>query len=332
MNRKTIFLCALIVTGIYVFFVNAANTTDPLKDLIIRADNGEPEALYTLATLYDRGYDSIPIDSARSTELYRKAAEAGFLPAMNYLGYRLLSGEYSQLDKNSDEGLQWLEKAAINGDAKAASNLGWLLTEGKYVKRDYEKALFWLKKAADSQLPVAQSLLGDLMRDGLGTDIDSLAADSLYREAFENGLTDAAYKLADLEKNALDTLTDDKLVKEGKYYYLRSAPSIGVKLFYKAADQGNAEAMALLGDAYTRAIGVPYDHDLSLKYYAMAAQAGNPSAQFVIGELLEIFPDAFDSMDKDEIQILNDPLHWYEQAAAGGVTDAETATLLLLTE
>ena len=297
-----------------------------------KAREGDAESLYILATLHDRGFDTIPVDSVRSTELYRLAAEKGNLEAMNYLGYRLLTGEVAEIGVDVEEGLEWLETAAYSGDPKAASNLGWLLTEGEYVRKDYSKAAFWLNRAAEKGLAVAQSMLGDLYHYGQGVRADSVVADSLFREAFDRGLTDAAYKLEDLNGVKYSTFTPEELVAEGRYFYLRSAPSVGVKLFYKAAEAGDSDALALLGDAYTRAIGVPYNHDLSLRYYARAALAGNHSAQFVIGELLEIFPDALDALEEEvgPEGMPDDPAYWFEKAAEGGVTDADIATRLLL--
>ena len=333
MKPGRILIVGFLLAAVICSWSLRADVRDEVKALVDRAEAGDPESLYTLATLHDRGFDSIPVDSLRSTELYRQAAEKGYLPAMNYLGYRLISGEVAAIGKDVDEGLRWLEKAAFAGDSKAASNLGWLLLEGKYVEKDYDKAAYWLRKASDEGLVIAQSLLGDLYLEGKGVATDSLRADSLYREAFEKGLPDAAYKLEALHSERYDTLTAKDLVKEGRYFYLRSAPSIGVKLFYRAADFGDAEALAFLGDAYTRAIGVPYDHKLSLNYYMRAAMGGNPSAQFVIGELLEIFPDALEELKEEGLDIpSDDPFYWFEKAAEGGVTDADTATKLLLQE
>lgn len=294
------------------------------------ADAGDAEALFILGTLHDSGYDTIPVDSLRSTELYRLAAEKGYAPAMNFLGYRLISGEVEAVGRDAAEGLRWLQKAAEAGDMKAASNIGWLLMEGRDVERDYGKAAYWLSKAAQGGLPIAQSLLGDLYRDGLGVDADTLRADSLYREAFGRGLPDAGYKIAALNSERYKGLTPEEAVEEGKYFYYGYAPSEGVKLFYQAADAGNAEALALLGDAYTRAVGVPYDHNLSVSYFARAAAAGNPSAQFVIGELLEIFPDALSGVELPDGMTLNpDPFYWYEKAAGAGITTAEEADAAL---
>lgn len=262
----------------------------------------------------------------------RERAEAGDPEAMNYLGYALISGADSTA-VDLAEGLGWLSRAAATGDLKAASNLGWLLVDGSLVEQDLDEGIRWIRKAADGGLPVAQSILGDLYRDGKGLPVDSLTADSLYREAFEGGLRDAGYKLYALNEGRYAELAPEELVDEGRMFYLLGAPSEGVKLFYMAADRGSAVALALLGDAYTRALGVPYDYNLSLTYYARAAQAGNSSAQFVLGELLDIFPDALKKLDPAlfPAPLEEDAAYWYEQAAAAGVSDAATATRLLLT-
>lgn len=261
------------------------------------------------------------------TELQERA-DAGDLEAMNYLGYLLLSDSVAP---DIPAGLSWLTRAAEGGDVKAASNLGWLLIRGEMVDKDFETGLRWLRKASDARLPVAQSFLGDLYRDGTGLMPDTLVADSLYRKAFEGGLADAGSKLYALNADRYGRMTPQEKVKEGKYYYLRYAPSEGVKLFYQAADEGDPEALALLGDAYTRSIGVPYDYNLSLKYYVQAAEAGNPSAQFVIGELLEIFPDALDKFEDTEgCPLSDDPAYWFGLAADQGVTDALIASQRLL--
>lgn len=270
--------------------------------------------------------------SAQNLDSLRRQAEEGDLASMNYLGYLLISGgetEGEAVERDPAEGLLWLIRAASEGDVKAASNLGWLYVEGSLVEQDLDAGVRWLSKAADAGLPVAQSLLGDLYRDGTGVAPDSLMADSLYRRAFEGGLADAGYKLYDLNSPRLAALTPEELVEQGRYFYLRGAPSVGVKLFYMAADQGSAEAMALLGDAYTRALGVPYDHSLSLKYYVEAARAGNPSAQFVVGELLEIFPDSLKGHPEWE-SLPDSPTFWLEKAAEAGVFDAAEAYSRLL--
>lgn len=261
--------------------------------------------------------------------LLRARAADGDVEAMNYLGYLLLSGGEG-VEPDSAEGLGWLVKAAQAGDAKAASNLGWLFIDGNLVERNPSEGARWLTIASEKGLPVARSLLGDLYRDGDGVERDSLRAETLYSEAFEAGLADAGYKLYALNAGRYASLPASEKVKTGKYFYLRGAPSEGVKLFYLAADEGDADAMALLGDAYSRAVGVPYDHDLSLKYFLKAALAGNAPAQFVIAELLEIFPDALADSESCDNAESGDAVYWYEKAAEGGVMDADGAMRMLL--
>lgn len=259
----------------------------------------------------------------------RAKAELGDVGAMNYLGYLLLSGE-GGAERDAAEGVRWLTAAASRGDVKAASNIGWLYMEGEVVDRDYAKARRWLEVAAGGGLPVAMSLLGDLNRDGLGAPADTLMADSLYRRAFESGLADAGYKLYALREGELAALPAPEKVKAGRYFYLRGAPSEGVKLFYLASDEGDATADALLGDAYSRAVGVPYDHDLSLRYFTRAALGGNASAAFILGELLEFFPDALEGEELAPER--RQAAYWLERAAEGGIVDAAAAEAALLGE
>ena len=375
------------------------------------AAKGDPKGLYDLAVLHDMGYDSIPVDSARSTALYRLSAEAGYAPAQNYLGFRYFNGEGVRQDV--DSALYWLAKAAGQSDAKAANNLGYLLANSDRVTRDYPQAMKWLGKAADAGVATAESLLADLYRQGLGTHPDTVKAEALYGKAILHGLRDAELKLLAMKGHTWERLPADSLLLLGQYHYTHGAPIIGVTLFENAASplspktaqtssptttqtpssdtaqtssptsaqissQGTvqtssegrenanteaanevtkAKALALLGDAYSRGIGVPYDHDRSVEYYLRGALLGDPSAQFVIAELIDIFPDALADLystptesskpctpteqSNPSDQTISSELprltpeqqtadYWYEQAARQGITDAETATLRLL--
>lgn len=309
-----------------------------VRQLVERAGEGDPKSLYYLATLHDMGYDSIPVDSAVSTALYRLSAEKGYAPAMNYLGFRYFNGDFVRQDV--DSALYWMAKAAGAGDAKAASNLGFLLSHDDAVTRDYPQAVYWLAKASDASLPVAQSLLADLLRQGLGAPKDTARAEALYTSAIEHGLQDAELKLLSMKGRGWESLAPDSAVALGRYYYTHRAPFIGVTLFENAAAYDNPDALALLGDAYSRAVGVEYDHNKSVAYFLRAALLGQPSAQFVIGELLDIFPDALtDSVpvaiittvypDSVPAAIHTAP-YWYEKAAAAGITDAASASSALL--
>lgn len=292
-----------------------------LRELVKKAKAGDARSLYDLASLHDIGYDSIPIDSARSTALYRLSAEKGYTRAENYLGFRYFNGEYVR--QNIDSAIYWISKAAEEGDISAANNLGYMFMESEVLPHDYDKAVYWLTKASDAGLPQAESQLADLYRRGLGVDTDTAAAVSLYNSAINEGLRDAELKLLSMMGRKWEMLCADSAVNLGRYYYTHGAPIIGVTLFENAAKSENPDALALLGDAYSKGAGIDYNHEKSLELFLRAAELGQPSAQFVIAEFLDIFPDAF----PDSIPSAS---YWYERAASSGITDAESATSHLL--
>ena len=319
-----------------------------VRELVSRAQQGDPKAIYDLASLHDIGYDSIPVDSARSTSLYLLSAEKGYAPAQNYIGFRLYKGEGTPRDISG--GIYWLEKAAVSGDAKAANNLGWILLQGEDVERDPEKTAFWFRKAAEGGLPAGQAQYADMLRTGYGVPADTLRADSLYCRAIEGGLRDAEAKLLAMQHRRWKSLSPSEALQLGLHHYTHRAPVIGVTLFDQvrrdtegtipdSLTSTRARALAMLGDAYTRAIGVDYDHDLAVECFAEAAALGNPSAQFIIGELLEIFPDALQdfistnpsaTLSPTHLPLPTDASSWLQKAAEAGVTDAATANRLLL--
>lgn len=286
-----------------------------------------PAELFREALRAESGNDSVAPDSLRASVLLGVAAREGYAPAQNYLGFRYFNGEGIRQDV--DSALYWLAKAAGQGDAKAANNLGYLLGWSDRVTRDYPQAVKWLRKAADAGLPTAQSQLADLMRRGLGTQPDTVAATALYEKAIASGLRDAELKLTAMMGYRWEKLSSDSASNLGRHYLKMGAPHAASVLLKSAASQGDPKAMALLGHLYSRGEGVEYDHQRSVIYYYEAARRGEPSAQFVIGELLDIFPDALEGIAPDSPDTPG-AHYWYDEAAKKGVTDADSATRLLL--
>lgn len=330
-------LLSVILLAVGLAFSIGSNRTHEDMEVSLRrlrdsADAGNPEALYRLAMLYDSGYDSISPDTIRSTMLYRLAAEAGHTDAQNYLGYRLYRGD--GVPRDIPAALQWLENSAIAGNPRAAGNLGFLLLYGDGVEHDPANAAFWLQRAADEGVTTALSMLGDLYLEGSGVPQDSVHAAALYRQAFESGLADAAYKLEYMNRVDWDGLSPEQKVEQGLCFYTRGVPAVAIPLFESAADAGNPHALALLGDAHTRAMGVAYDHQKALDFYARSAAAGYPPAMFIIGELLEIFPDAFATLSPDVRPLFEDApadaQYWLQKARNAGISDAAAANRSLL--
>lgn len=321
------------------------DTYSMLQELIMRVDSGDPEALYRLSTIYEQGFDTIPRDSIRALSLLRESAEKGWLPAQNYLGYTLIR------KGQGEEGLQWLEQAAISGDPKAQNNLGFLLLENEEntlageagIATDNEKAAFWLERASQAGSATASSMLGDLYRYGKGVTRDSVMAAAHYYAAIDAGLADAAYKLENMEREHWRTLSPRKQLEIALYLYTHRAPELAIPIFKRIAEESmetgadddinpdiraslSGDALALLGDAYSRGLGVGYDYDKSLDYYFRAAMLGNAPAQFILSELLEIFPDILERYT--DLPISARELR--DSAAFAGITDAAEANRRLL--
>lgn len=341
-----------------------AEAEEAAERLWAEADSGSAAALYNLAAIYDRGFLPSPIDSVSGDtitprSLYQRAAEKGYIPAVSHYGYLLVRDAESQAD--IDSGMRLIEKAALAGDPKAANNLGYFLTQGELVTRDYEKALFWLKKAADAGLATGAAQLADLYRQGLGTTPDTLAATALYEQAIHAGLADAQRKLIAMNARGWQSLSPDSALTLARRYYregvttpaiilleqitnhYRNTPasrenystSAGKESYSTSAAQESystsvkAHALALLGDAYSRGIGVPYSYEKSIELFLRAARLGNAPAQFIVAETLDMFPDALDEFIS-RTSAEHSAVYWYDRASASGIEEATAAYRLLL--
>lgn len=346
MRKAVLMLLAVMVA---TMFAATPEGRRAFRQFERRAENGDAEAQYRLATVLETGWDSVPADSVRALELMRRSAQAGFPPAMNYLGYLYGKGykvgdrELIPIDRDSS--VMWLRRSADAGDPRAVSNLAYLLLNDtvtalsssseahprtqaqnnadiplksranndtyihSHTRANNDSIAFvYLQKGASAQIPTAFSMLGDMYRDGRWVKRDTLKAAANYEAALERGLGDAEARLIALMGHRWQRLPQDSAFNLGLRYYAGYAPGAGVLLLERAAEIPDtigigAHAMALLGDAYSRGVGVKYSHDKSLEYFARAALAGNPSAMYILAETLEVFPDALQDFSVD----LQDP-------------------------
>lgn len=383
-----------------------------------RAENGDPEAQYRLSAILEKGFDTIPADTLRSLSLLRRAANAGYAPAMNYLGYLYqtgfplpklsegesplspgqspsivaqceggspsLSGQSPSMvepceggspkslliPQNPDSAQYWLHRAATAGDPKAAHNLAYLLlnppalsatstspsvppstsspsastpafSSGERAKPD-SLAVIYLTQAAEAGLPQSQTLLADLCVQGRGVAPDTIRAIHLYERAIAAGFPDAELRLLNTIGPRITHFPPEEALSEALRYWNMGAPAIATTILLPLTEASAsvtttetstlARIYALLGHAYSRGRGVPYDHHKANEYFARAALLGNPSAGFILAETLEIFPDALTTLLPDLTPQQTEPLtpdHLRAQAALAGITTAEAATAAL---
>jgi len=318
--RQRILILPFIILLILPLFINAQrkNTSFLEKKAALeeRAEKDDPAALYHLSTLYFHGYDSIAADSLRALSLLKRSAALGYAPAQNELGFLLYAAQ-------PDSALFWLRKAADKEDPKALNNLAYIILLRYPSDADSLRlAAGYLKKAADKGLPSAMASLADLYREGRGVEKDTLTARRLYLRATAAGLTDAELKLLSMDAPGYAGLSPDSALNEGIRAALSGAPVAAYNLYTRAAEGDIPRAFALLADASAGAKGTDYDNARARALYLRAARKGDPSARFIVAELLEIFPDVYNDSISGEMRT---PQYWYDLAAADSVTDAREA-------
>lgn len=181
---------------------------------------------------------------------------------------------------------------AFLGNPVAQDYLGFLYFNGERVRQHRDSALYWIEKSAASGFPPGIS------------DLRYLLSDSSFLAGMES---------------TWEMLPADSALDKARFYYSHRAPVAAMRILSRKDLADHPDALALLADAYAKGEGVAYDRKKSNELFLKSAEGGNPGAQFIIAELLDIFPDMFDSRDA------KDARYWYEKASEGGVHDAVSA-------
>lgn len=130
---------------------NKENATQSIKDM--------NATLFTLANeLYNHG----EYDKAFMT-MRTVAEQGGDVDAMYNLGMYYIRGIGTE--KNAEEGIKWLKKAASLGDDQAAYNVAAFYHDGKIVARNFTEAKHWYEVSAKLGNDKAASEL-DFFKEG----------------------------------------------------------------------------------------------------------------------------------------------------------------------
>lgn len=140
-----------------------ALTRADLATLAACAGQGDAVARNELGRRHGLGL-GIAVDSRRSFEAYRIAAEAGYPQAQANLGYMYFKGE--GVARDTALAYQWMEKAALAGSAQAQHGLGYMHATGDGARRDGALAERWFLAAAEQGYVQAQQALVTLYSDG----------------------------------------------------------------------------------------------------------------------------------------------------------------------
>jgi TPR repeat protein len=99
--------------------------------------------------------------------------------------------------------------------------------------------------------------------------------------------------------------------------YRRGDYATELRLLQPLADEGDAWAQLIVGEAYRTGLGVPLDYAEAMKWYRLAAAQGNAPGQFSLG----LMYDGGNGVP----QSYTEAMKWYRLAAAQGDGNAQTS-------
>ena len=154
--------------------VNVKQDYDQAAKYFAKAANqGNAEAMYNLARLYDYGL-GVKKDHQIALKLLQQAAaqspynlinknlpNVGVAEAEHAIGVRYFEG--ISVEKDLGMAFYWFQRAADHGSALAANNLGCMYLDGLAVNKDLEKAEQFHELAAKRGDPVAMQTLAELL-------------------------------------------------------------------------------------------------------------------------------------------------------------------------
>lgn len=235
------------------------------------AEKGDVRAQLALADLLRRGVDKIvPVDSDQAVYWYEKAAQAGNLDAQMVLADMFESGQ--EVAANPQRAAHWYEAAATrNHSAEARYRLALLYDTGRgNLKPDPKAAARWYLEGAKNNDAQAQQRLAELYASGHG----------LKRNAEEAGRW-----LARAAAGCCGQPPFSKMVEKSPALNALSAGE-KVRMFRRAARDGNADAQTTLGRWYAHGEqGLPVDRNAARQWLERAAKQNYVPAKTALREL-----------------------------------------------
>jgi TPR repeat protein len=225
------------------------------------SNRGQPEASFALGLLYRDGRGMNPNMPAAVIE-FRKAATAGFVPAMARLSSAYVA---VQTGTSPQRAQMWAREAAKAGDPQGHLNLGYFWYKG-WMGGDkpyaYPKAMEEFQLAAQGGDCVAMMNIGGLYFNGDGVPQDKNQAESWFAKAKTCGGSDLDWmreKAARYEKKAAEGKLPviptpppgAPLVKLGNSILSMMSMTLGVDVL--AADSEEQLANLSLGEILGRA-------------------------------------------------------------------------------
>lgn len=214
----------------------------------VAAQCGHPRILYGIAEYCDMM--KVDVGSENATQWYCKAADKGHIDAQYKLGQRLANGS----ERDIQQAVSWLEKAAKQGLECAMLELGQIYGNANACVFDTAKSFYWLTQLA-----------------GRGEDL--FFEDASFALSWH-------YLLGEAVEADWEAAVDCALDCRG--YIFR-----GSDTWWQArVEAGDCDAQYWLGFCYHEDVGFKQDIREAFSWYLKAAEKGHPEAQNYVGRFL----------------------------------------------
>lgn len=264
-----------------------------VKRLREAAAKGDANAQFVLGLCLQYGQGvTRSVDDARM--LYERAAGSGQAAAQFLLGMFLLTGGGDKPGLDFNEGMTWLEKAALQKFHRANHQLADIYLAGAGgIESDPKRARDWLDKGSKAGDMLASYRLAIMTEKGEGLEKpDPDGALKLYETAAEQGLPDAMIYLG-------------KMYQSGARGEPDPAKARG---YYEQAEKlKSAEARYRLGQMYQQGEGVEKNEERAVFYYRKGAEQNDAQCLYQMGQMAA----AGTGMKQD----VNEARQWFEKAA-----------------
>jgi uncharacterized protein len=152
----------------YMYFADCEYpfTDSVARDWLVKAkEQGHADACYYLAWFPDaQGFSSI--DDQESMNLLIEAGERGSVQAQRHLGACFATGDWIG-EKDETKAVRWYTAAAEQGHAESQYDLGLMMLQGEGTDQNTLKGMEWLIKAAEQGNDSACELLTDIYDKGM---------------------------------------------------------------------------------------------------------------------------------------------------------------------
>ena len=143
-----------------------------IKTLLIPAsEEGDLDAIFCMAKLYDSGKWSVRLDEEKALAFAHLLAKKGRPDWQITMGFFYEDG--GPVKRSSKKAFEWFMKAAEQGSSWGQFLVAECYSKGRGVRRSYQKALYWYKKAAEQGDEDAMFNVGWFYCMGLGVKKDN---------------------------------------------------------------------------------------------------------------------------------------------------------------